>query len=141
MKLPHLKCLVLLIGSNDLCDQARSPEDVAQDIKCLVTYVRAFSQDLYIAVCQIPSRARPPYARYGERVVLANNFLRQRLEPFERVELSQIKGLRNLHQDLFIDDGIHFSLLGNEKLFRVIRGAVQRAFSGIPFFIFLLSLA
>ena len=123
---PGLQCVILLIGSNDLCRSNTSPSTISHDIECLVRYCLSVHETLRVAVCQIPPRQRPPDALFADRVAAVNDSLRQRLDPLERAEFTRIKGFSQPAPELYCD-GVHFAVPGNIKLLRGIRGAVLRA--------------
>jgi lysophospholipase L1-like esterase len=123
---PGLQCVILLIGSNDLCRSNTSPSTISHDIECLVRYCLSVNETLRVAVCQIPPRQRPPDALFADRVAAVNDSLRQRLDPLERAEFTRIKGFSQPAPELYCD-GVHFAVPGNIKLLRGIRGAVLRA--------------
>lgn len=124
--LPNVRVIYLHIGSNDLIDRRRAPEEVARDIVRLASYALASSETVRVIIGQIHDRLTAPDRDYPARVWRTNSALMAFVADVDRCSYAFIKGLCRPSPAVYCD-GIHFNNRGNYKLMRGIRGAVLRA--------------
>ena len=91
----------------------------------IVAFTELLIKSLYVpfvVVCQILPRMHTPFDGYNERVQKVNSLLRE-------AKFWRHCGLVNPAKNIYVRDGIHLNVFGNEALYRSYRGAILFALS------------
>ena len=126
----HADVCVLHLGGNDLdAGSAPDPVLVALDIQRLAVKLLGLGVK-QVAVCQVIRRRKWRNFSYEEcaaRVFQVNDYLEHFCNDTEGIFFWRHKRLWNSIRPVFRRDGVHFSDIGNFRLYRSIRGAVIKA--------------
>jgi hypothetical protein len=126
----RMRCVqtfVIHVGSNDLCDASRSPDEVVEDLVRLARYVLAKNDTVRVHICQISQRRKLPHPSFNRRVRRVNRMLRRAVKGISRMHFARFSGLEHPPRNHFVDDGVHYNSKGLAKLQRGIRGILLRS--------------
>jgi hypothetical protein len=62
----RMRCVqtfIINVGSNDLCDASRSPDEVVEDLVRLARYASAKNDTVRVHICQISQRRKLPHVQ------------------------------------------------------------------------------
>ena len=121
-------CVLLEIGSFDLCDPSLSPEQFALNIISYATFLRIGMNVKKVAVLQILRRRVEPYAGYNERVIHTNVAIQTAMAcAGQNVYFWKHRGFWNCPDDIYSADGFNLSVnVGYKKYIRSIRDCIIR---------------
>ena len=122
------------LGTNDLCHPRVGPCEVAERLRSLAMDLVHGGVHLVMVGETIPraSRAIPRVTRgFNDKVMGMNQRLRQLLDP-STTDSTRFWRHRGLQQpNVLCPDGVHLNGLGNQRLYRSVRGAILHALSRV----------
>lgn len=119
--------IFIQLGSNDLCDPASNPEQVATHIISLANYLIFGDTARRVVVGNIHFRVIQPYPGHNAKVHSTNNLLRRKISHLSQVDYAHLRGFSHPLPDYYLSDGVHLSTAGNHRYFKGMRGAILRA--------------
>ena len=132
---PHI--VYIQIGSNDLSDPQISPTVLATDIISYADYVLNTLHVPFVIIGELVPRVDHRIdSDFNFRISTCNKELKRRLviqrgrhreQTSPQLLLAPHEGLRCCQANMYKEDGVHLSDLGNARLLRSVRGALIRA--------------
>ena len=120
--------VVLEVGTNDLAREDMSPKDVADGVMELVRDVL----DCHVrevVVDQVILRGKEGMERavpeFKDKVHDYNRRIKNDLQYQPRASFWHHRNLWNVELEEHLEDGTHLNALGNKKLYRSVKGAIQ----------------
>jgi len=126
--------VIIVIGSNDLCDPSVSPKSFAAELLCFAQSILSTADDLgytlpAISVVPVlhrsvdwhPRKGQRSVINYNESVDIANHYLKQYSANLFRIHL--YTSPRTI-DERYLHDGVHLNNQGQRLFYRYIRGAL-----------------
>lgn len=123
--------ILLEIGSNDLCNPAIQPDNLADHIRELVTFLHFNYQVDHIIVNEVLPRLQPQavVSLYNHRITSLNRSLRRTLRLLPFITFWSPWDLLNDRDSVYLRDGVHLNRKGNYLLYRSYQRILQRLLS------------
>lgn len=123
--------VILMIGSNDLCNSNMSPELLAGNLIAFAGRLKSKKSVNRVIFAPILPRSRIPFNGYNKAVHQCNRNLRKLVQTKSHlsnfISFIRFKGFMRLPMEEFYVDRIHLSPWGNKILYRNMRSEIIKA--------------
>ena len=120
------KIIMLVIGSNDLCDASWDLQTITESIQsCRHLQVQNLNLE-HLVYCGVLPRVEPhvTYAKYNVNVPILNDTITEFCRHTPKMSFWKHEGFVNPVECVCSIDGIHMNGVGNYKFFKSYRGAI-----------------